>query len=127
METERQARLSYQSATNRTLEERFEKEDQRYEKFREDQRRSLVTAKKQFGTLQDELTRLQTRTGSLETKQNTMLGKINTTREIQDLTTQKIDGLARSQASLYDDLTRTMAEVDSLYYKAFKKYKPKSP
>ena len=127
LETERQARLNYQSATNRTLEERFEKEDQRYEQFREDQRRSLVSAKKQFGTLQDELTRLQTRTGSLETKQNTMLAKINTTREIQDLTTQKLDALARSQAALYDDLTRTMAEVDSLYYKAFKKYKPKSP
>jgi predicted nucleic acid-binding Zn-ribbon protein len=82
---------------------------------------------KKLSGLKDELTRLQTRASSSENKQNTLLGKVNTGREIQDLSTQKLDALARSQAALYDDLSRTMAEVDSLYFKEFKKYKPQSP
>ena len=124
---ERKSRLSYQADINAKLNERFQQEDQRYKDFSEIHRRSLETVQKQLSSLQDELTRVQTRTSSMETKQNSLLGKVNTTREIQDLSTQKLDALARSQAALYDDLTRTMAEIDSLYYKAFKKYKPKSP
>ena len=127
LDNERKARLRYQSNTNAKLDERFMQEDQRYLDFTEVHRRSLSTIQKQLSALQDELTRLQTRASSMENKQNTLLGKVSTGREIQDLSTQKLDALARSQAALYDDLTRTMAEVDSLYYKAFKKYKPQSP
>ena len=124
---ERKARLRYQADINAKMNDRFQQEDQRYKDFTEVHRRSLSTVQKQLSTLQDDITGLQTRTASMENKQNTLLGKVNTTREIQDLSTQKLDALARSQAALYDDLTRTMAEVDSLYYKAFKKYKPQSP
>ena len=91
------------------------------------QRLLLGRYKAALSGLNDELTRLQTRASSLENKQNSILGKVNTAREIQDLSTQKLDALARKHAALYDDLTETMARVDSLYYKAFKKYKPQSP
>ena len=76
---------------------------------------------KQLSTAQDDLAKLTTSTASIDNKQNTLLGKVNTTREIQDLTAQKLDALARNQAALYDDLTKTMAAVDSLYSKEFKK------
>lgn len=127
LEAERKARLHYQTETNGKLDERLQQEDQRYKGLTEVHQRSIAAMQKQFNSLQDELTRLQIQTSSLENKQNSILGKVNTTREIQDLSTQKLDAIGRSQAALYDDLTRTMAEVDSLYYKEFKKYKPQSP
>ena len=127
LEDERRARLSYQADTDARLDERFQDEERRHRDLTEVHRRSLSSVQKQISALQDDMTKLQTRTASMENKQNSLLGKVNTGREIQDLSTQKIDALARSQAALYDDLTRTMAEVDSLYYKAFKKYKPQSP
>jgi chromosome segregation ATPase len=120
LDAERKARLAYQQQTNKTLEERFAQEDNRYREFTEVQRRTQGTIQKQLSAVQDDLTKLNTATAALATKQNTLLGKVNTTREIQDLTAQKIDALARNQASLYDDLTKTMAEVDSLYAKEFK-------
>ncbi len=118
---DRKARLNYQRQTNQKMEERFAQEDQRYRDLGEIHRRSLQTVQKQLGTLQGSLAKLNTSTSALGSKQNTMLGKINTTREIQDLAAQKLDALARNQASLYDDLAKTMAEVDSLYAKEFKK------
>ena len=124
---ERSARLRYQTDTNSKLDERFQEEERRHKDLSEFHRRSLSSLQKQLSGLQDELTKLQTRTTSIEAKQNSLLGTVNTGRQIQDLSTQKLDALARSQAALYDDLTRTMAEVDSLYYKAFKKYKPQTP
>ena len=124
---ERRARLRYQTETNAKLDERFQEEDSRHKDLTEVHRRSLSAVQTQLSTLQDDLTKLQPRTASMENKQNSLLGKVNTGRQIQDLSTQKLDALARSQAALYDDLTRTMAKVDSLYYKAFKKYKPQSP
>ena len=127
VETERKARARYQSETNKNLDERLQKEDQRYKNFSEVHRQSSSSVQKHLSGLKDELTRLQTRASSLENKQNTLLGKVSTGREIQDLSTQKLDALARSQTALYDDLSRTMAEVDSLYFKEFKKYKPQSP
>ncbi len=127
VETERKARVRYQSETNKKLDERLQKEDQRYKNLSEVHRQSSSSVQKHLSGLKDELTRLQTRASSLENKQNTLLGKVSTAREIQDLSTQKLDALARSQAALYDDLSRTMAEVDSLYFKEFKQYKPQSP
>ena len=120
LEAERKARLSYQQRINTSLENRFTQEDERYHEMTESQRRSQQTVQKQLNSVQEDISKLNTTTSALATKQNTLLGKVNTTREIQDLTAQKIDALARNQASLYDDLTKTMAEVDSLYAKEFK-------
>ena len=120
LEAERRARLAYQQQTNKRLEDRFVQEDQRYREFTETQRRAQQTVQKQLGAMQGDLAKLSTTTASLDSKHNTLLGKVNTTREIQDLTAQKIDALARNQASLYDDLNKTMAEIDSLYSKEFK-------
>ena len=127
VDSERKARIRYQTEVNGKLEKRLQEENQRYKDITDANRRSFATVQKNLSGLQDELTRLQTRASSLENKQNSILAKVNTGREIQDLSTQKLDALGRSQAALYDDLTRTMAEVDSLYYKEFKKYKPQSP
>ena len=112
--------MGYQQRINKSLEDRFNKEDERYRESIDVQRRSQQTVQKQLSALQENITKLNTSSSALATKQNTLLGKVNTTREIQDLTAQKIDALARNQASLYDDLTKTMAEVDSLYAKEFK-------
>ena len=120
LDAERKARLGYQQRINKSLEDRFNKEDERYRESIDVQRRSQQTVQKQLSALQENITKLNTSSSALATKQNTLLGKVNTTREIQDLTAQKIDALARNQASLYDDLTKTMAEVDSLYAKEFK-------
>ncbi len=120
LDAERKARLSYQQRINNSLENRFSKEDERYRELTEAHRHSRQTVQKQLSSVQEDISKLNTTTSALATKQNTLLGKVNTTREIQDLTAQKIDALARNQASLYDDLTKTMAEVDSLYAKEFK-------
>ena len=120
LDAERKARLSYQQRINTSLENRFTQEDERYRELIEAQRHSRQTVQKQLSSVQEDISKLNTTTSALATKQNTLLGKVNTTREIQDLTAQKIDALARNQASLYDDLTKTMAEVDSLYAKEFK-------
>ncbi len=121
LDAERRARLAYQQQINEKLAERFSQEDQRYRDFAETHRNSQQTVQKQLSATQDDLAKLKTSTASIDNKQNTLLGKVNTTREIQDLTAQKLDALARNQASLYDDLTKTMAAVDSLYSKEFKK------
>lgn len=121
LDAERRARLAYQQQINTKLEERFSQEDQRYRDFAEIHQRSQQTVQKQLSAAQDDLAKLNTSTASIDNKQNTILGKVNTTREIQDLAGQKLDALARNQASLYDDLTKTMAAVDSLYNKEFKK------
>lgn len=121
LDAERRARMAYQQQINKKLDERIAHEDQRYRDFAENHRRSQQNVQKQLSATQDDLTKLNTKTASIASKQNTLLGKVNTTREIQDLTAQKLDALARNQASLYDDLTKTMAEVDSLYSKEFKK------
>lgn len=120
LDAERKARISYQRQTNQQLAERSAQEDQRYRDFSEVHSRSLQTVQKQLGALQGDLAKLKTSTSALANKQNTILGKVNTAREIQDLGAQKLDALARNQASLYDDLNKTMMEVDSLYAKEFK-------
>jgi chromosome segregation ATPase len=118
---ERRARMAYQQQINKKLEERLTQEDKRYRDLAETHRRAQQNVQKQLSATKDDLSKLNTKTASITSKQNTILGKINTTREIQDLTAQKLDALARNQASLYDDLTKTMAEIDSLYSKEFKK------
>ena len=112
---------AYQQQINKKLEERLTQEDKRYRDLAETHRRAQQNVQKQLSATKDDLSKLNTKTASITSKQNTILGKINTTREIQDLTAQKLDALARNQASLYDDLTKTMAEIDSLYSKEFKK------
>jgi len=112
---ERQANRRYQSEQNRRLEERFQQEDERYRDFTDVHRRTLQTVQKQLGAIQDDLSRLNTQAAALQSTQNSLLGKVNAAREVQDLTTQKLDALARNQAALYDDLNKTMTEVDSLY------------
>jgi chromosome segregation ATPase len=115
---ERQQRLTYQTEQNRKMERRFLKDDERYQGLNtllQGQSRNIQGVQKQLSTLQDGLSGLKSETSGLVSRQNSMMGKINATREVQDLNAQRVDALSRSQAALYDDLSRTMAKVDSLY------------
>jgi len=115
---ERQARITYQEEQNAQLEQRFRSEDERYAGIRQFLDRHLRTIQgmqKQLASLQQESSQLATSVSSLASNQNGLLGRVNESRELQDLNAQKIEALARSQATLYDDLLKTMAQVDSLY------------
>lgn len=116
---ERRARNAYQAEQNRKLAERFAVEEQRYKEIRDflDVHQRLVRGlQKQVTAVQEDATTLRMTTAALETNQNGLIGKVSAARELSNLSSQKIDAIARSQAALYDDLTRTMSQVDSLYY-----------
>ena len=115
---ERQTRHQYQAEQNRKQEERFAKEEERYQGLRDFlqvQQRTIQGVQKQLASVQDETSKLNTQTAGLQSQQNTLLGKVNATKQTQELNEQKVDALARNLATLYEDLTRTMAKVDSLY------------
>ena len=115
---ERQTNRDYQTEQNSKLDERFQQEETRYQgiqDFLDVHKRSLQAVQKQLSAVQDDISRLNTQTAALQNTQNSLLGKVNSTRQIQDLTTQKLDALARSQEALYNDLNQTMTEIDSLY------------
>ncbi len=117
-ERERNQRRAYQDEINRQLQDRFKSEDERYKGIRdflEIHRRTIGGIQIQLASVQDDVTRLNTQVSSVVTNQTNLLGKINSTRQITELTAQKIDALSRSHAALYDDLNSTMAQVDSLY------------
>ena len=115
MDTERKERLRYQSDTDRKLEERFQQEDLRYQNLADTHKHSLANVRAQFGPLNNELSRLQDQTATLQRSQQAIIDKIAATRETQTLSVQKLDALARSLSALYNDLNQTMAQVDSLY------------
>ncbi|HJP33384.1 MAG: hypothetical protein QF689_12635 [Candidatus Latescibacteria bacterium] len=115
---ERKSRLTYQDQTDRKLEERFTRQDERYQDIRDflDVHQRVVQGiQKQLAGVQDDVTKANTKASEIATGQTNLLGKVTAAREIGDLSAQKIEALARSQAALYDDLVRTMAQVDSLY------------
>ncbi len=115
---ERKLRLAYQEEMNRRLDERFAEQDERQRSIRDFldvHLRAVQGIQKQLASVQDGITKLNTTTSEIATGQTNLLGRVTATREIGDLNQQKIEALARSQAALYDDLVRTMAQVDSLY------------
>ena len=117
-ERERSARRAYQEKINTQIEERFASQDDRYKSVRdflELHRRTVGGIQTQLASVQDDVTRLNTQVSGVVTGQTNLLGKINSTRQITELTTQKIDALSRNHAALFDDLNSTMAQVDSLY------------
>ena len=119
LSSERDKRLVYQEEINRRIEDRSSKEDERFNKMTNTQERAQRALLKQLTKINDEISKLSTSSSNLTSQQNTLLGKVNMTREIQELFTQKLDALARSHAALYDDLNATMAAVDSLYKEEF--------
>jgi chromosome segregation ATPase len=113
-----QTNRNYQETQDRKLNERFQMEEKRYQDmkdFLQAQQRSLQTMQKQLASVQLETGKIKGQTAELQKKQNTLLGKVTGAKEAQDLNTQRLAALARSQAALHDDLNKTMAEVDSLY------------
>lgn len=119
LSSEKDKRLRYQQKINQMIEDRSEQEDMRYSRLATTQETAQRTLIKRLILINDEVSKLNTSTSNLTSQQNTLLGKINMTREIQELLTQKLDALARSHAALYDDMTGTMAAVDSLYKEEF--------
>ncbi|MDA0336029.1 MAG: hypothetical protein O2782_12750 [bacterium] len=116
--SERKLRLAYQEEINRRLDERFAQQDEQQRSIRDFldvHQRAVQGIQKQLASVQDDLTKLNTKTSEIATGQTNLLGRVTATREIGDLNQQKLEALARSQAALHDDLVRTMAQVDSLY------------
>ena len=119
LSSERDKRLLYQQKINKTIEERSAQEEDRFNKITSSHNVAQRALIKHLTQINDEISKLNVSSSSLTSQQNTLLGKINMTREIQELLTQKLDALARSHAALYDDLNETMAAVDSLYKEEF--------
>ena len=119
LSSEREERLRYQQEINKMIEDRSEQEEKRHNRLTIMQETAQRTLIKRLTLINDEISKLTTSTSNLTSQQNTLLGKINMTREIQELLTQKLDALARSHAALYDDMNGTMAAVDSLYKEEF--------
>ena len=119
LSSERDKRLLYQQKINKTIEERSAQEEDRFNKITSSHNVAQRALIKHLTQINDEISKLNVSSSSLTSQQNTLLGKINMTREIQELLTQKLDALARSHAALYDDLNGTMAAVDSLYKEEF--------
>lgn len=118
LEKERRARLQYQEGQNQQAAERFRKEEVRYEGIRGQldlHRGTMKGMQTQLARIQDETARLNKQVSGLGATQNSLIGKMNATAKGQDMNTGKIDAVARSQASLYREISRTMAQVDSLY------------
>ena len=118
MDKERRARARYQKDQNRKIEQRFNNEKERYEGISElliTSKSTLLNIQKQLTSVRDDASHLRTQVTNVQSSQTSLLGKLNTAREGQDLNSQKVDALASNQTALYEDLSKTMAEVDSLY------------
>ncbi len=116
---ERKARHRYQAEQNKKLEERLQKEETRYQKIQDllgSHQRATQNMQKQLASIQEETSKLNAQTARLQTQQNSLLGKVNTAQQVQDLNAQKVDALARSLKILREDLAPTRSKVDSLYY-----------
>lgn len=118
LDKERRARARYQKDQNRKIEQRFNNEKERYEGISElliTSKSTLLNIQKQLTSVRDDASHLRTQVTNVQSSQTSLLGKLNTAREVQDLNSQKVDALASNQTALYEDLSKTMAEVDSLY------------
>jgi len=118
LDRERKSRLAYQAEVDRRLDERFAQQDERQRSIRDFldvHQRAVQGIQKQLTSVQADVAKANTKAAEIATGQTNLLGRVTATREIGDLNQQKIEALARSQAALYDDLVRTMAQVDSLY------------
>jgi uncharacterized membrane-anchored protein YhcB (DUF1043 family) len=118
LKKERDARLAYQTEINGKLERSFAQQDERHKQIRDFldvHQRAVAGIQKQLASVQDDVTKANAKANEIASGQTNLLGRVTATREISDQNAQKIEALARSQAALYDDLVRTMAQVDSLY------------
>lgn len=115
---ERQARLDYQTETNRTLEARFAQQDERHRSIADlldGTRKAAQGIQQQVTGVQQDVNRANAQVAELAGSQKDLVAKVTGARQVADLNAQKLEALSRSQASLYDDLRQTMAQVDSLY------------
>ena len=118
LDEERRARLQYQEDQDQEAARRFRKEEERYEGIRDVldlHRDSMKGMQKQLARIQSVTTRLKEQVTGLRANQNSLTEKVDSAAGVQDLNSRKLDAVTRSQASLYREMTRTMAQVDSLY------------
>ena len=98
LDKERRARAQYQQDQNRKLDQRFEKEEERYKEMLEliqTSRSTLVNTQKQLASMRDDGSRLRSQVTDMQSTQNSLLAKVNTSLEVEDLNSQKVDALAR--------------------------------
>ena len=115
---ERRERLQYQEDQDQEAARRFRKEEERYEGIRDIldlHRDTMKGMQTQLARIQDVTTRLNKQVSGLSANQNSLMEKVDSAAEVQDLNSRKLDAVTRSQTSLYRELARTMVQVDSLY------------
>ena len=118
LDRERKTQRQYQGEQNGKLEDRFNKEEERYQKvqvFLGLLQCSTQNMQKQLASIQGEASKLNTKTASLQSQQNKLLGKVTSAQQAQDLNAQKTDALAHNLQALHETLAPTIAAVDSLY------------
>ena len=118
LDRERKSRLAYQEATDRKLDERFAQQDERQlaiRDFLDVHQRAVQGILKRLASVQDDITKANIKAGEIASSQTKLLSQVTAARAVSDVNAQQIEALVRSQAALYDDLVRTMAQVDSLY------------
>ncbi len=119
LDQERQTRSAYQEEQNRTLAERSAREEERYRRLSDlldTQQRLVQGLQQQVSSLQGEVGRLNAQSSGLVAGQSGLLESVRNLRQAHDQDTQKLETLARGQASLQRDLSTTKAQVDSLYH-----------
>ena len=115
---ERERQRKYQAEQNRMAQERFQKLEERntrMQEWRDQHQRAAQNMQKQLATLHADVGKVNGQAAGLQTQQNSLLGKVNAAKQVQDLNAQKLDALARSLQALHEALAPTITAVDSLY------------
>ena len=116
--SERERQRKYQTEQNRVAQKRFQQLEERQtsmQEFRDRHQRVAQNMQKQLGGLQGDVSKLNAQANGLHTQHNSLLGKVNATKQVQDLNAQKLGALAHSLQALHEALAPTITAVDSLY------------
>jgi chromosome segregation ATPase len=122
LDDELAARRAYQTQAEAQRQQRSEAEDARFKGLRESMevyRRSLQTTQKQLSTLREDISQLRTHTAGIQKTQNSILGQVNSSREVfanrlAELE-KKLADLASAQSSSRQEVAVIRTQIDSLY------------
>ncbi|MBI2505069.1 MAG: hypothetical protein HYW07_17770 [Candidatus Latescibacteria bacterium] len=112
---EEQRRRDYQSQTDRQLQDRFQREEERFQSLRgglDNQRDLLESLQRQLAAIQQATGQLAAQNTGLQRHQEGLAGKLDALGATQNRQAQQLQGL---QVEL-EMLSRIRAEVDSLYF-----------
>lgn len=112
---EREAGRTYQTEVNRRLEERWTREDGRYQALQQTVAAQGQTLQQQSATLREELGRLTNAVAALQRSQEETANRLANWRQSQEQATQRLEGMERTLAGVQAGLDHARSRVDSLY------------